>query len=214
MYYRYLARLVLLEKGKKNKERSEDETDFSWAIRKFYFSAKKMFLRDTYDHMLASRYMTPEGRLMETAPSWYSFEHYYYRHGYNKSIKCMVPRGELSNYQRNERTLFGSTMTWKDKAGAFQMDATEADIYLVSHFDRSMVVGRPNIYMAVDTATQLIAGIYIGLEQQETEAQVAVIKSIQAIVDAVDGPVGPEGKTKQKGADIRLNRADERIRLT
>lgn len=168
MYYRYLARLVLLEKGKQNKERNEDEANFSWAIRKFYFSAKKMSLRDTYDHMLASRYMTPEGRLMETAPSWYSFEHYYYRHGYNKSIKCMVSRGGLSNYQRNERPLFGSTMKWKDKAGAFQMDATEADIYLVSRFDRSMVVGRPNIYMAVDTATQLIAGIHIGLDAGES----------------------------------------------
>lgn len=168
MYYKYLARLVLLEKGKQNKERNEDEANFSWAIRKFYFSAKKMSLRDTYDHMLASRYMTPEGRLMETTPSWYSFEHYYYRHGYNKSIKCMVSRGGLSNYQRNERPLFGSTMRWKDKAGAFQMDATEADIYLVSRFDRSMVVGCPNIYMAVDTATQLIAGIHIGLDAGES----------------------------------------------
>lgn len=168
MYYRYLARLVLLEKGKQNKERNEDEANFSWAIRKFYSSAKKMSFRDTYDHMLASRYMTPEGRLMETTPSWYSFEHYYYRHGYNKSIKCMVSRGGLSNYQRNERPLFGSTMRWKDKAGAFQMDATEADIYLVSRFDCSMVVGCPNIYMAVDTATQLIAGIHIGLDAGES----------------------------------------------
>ncbi|MEQ2428995.1 hypothetical protein [Enterocloster hominis (ex Hitch et al. 2024)] len=48
------------------------------------------------------------------------------------------------------------------------MDATEADIYLVSRFDRTAVVGRPNIYMAVDTATQLIAGIYIGLDAGET----------------------------------------------
>ncbi|MFR2827202.1 MAG: hypothetical protein ACLTCQ_23500 [Enterocloster bolteae] len=50
-------------------------------------------------------------------------------------------------------------MRWKDRVGAFQMDATEADIYLVSRFDRSVVVGRPSIYMAVDTATQLAAGI-------------------------------------------------------
>ncbi|MCQ5145141.1 transposase family protein [Enterocloster bolteae] len=167
LYYKYLARLVLMEKGGRAREKDEDGRNFDWAIRKFYFSAKKMSLRDTYDHMLAARYMTPEGKLMEVVPSWYSFEHYYYRHGYSKSIKCSVSRGGLSNYQRNERPLYGSTMKWKDRVGAFQMDATEADIYLVSRFDRSVVVGRPSIYMAVDTATQLIAGIYIGLDAGE-----------------------------------------------
>ena len=47
------------------------------------------------------------------------------------------------------------------------MDATQADIYLVSRLDKSAVIGRPNIYMAVDTATQLIAGIYVGLDAGE-----------------------------------------------
>ena len=55
------------------------------------------------------------------------------------------------------------------------MDATEADIYLVSRFDRSQVIGRPNIYMAVDTATQLITGIYVGLEGGE----LAVLKCLE-----------------------------------
>ena len=159
LYYKYLTRLVLMEKGGRERGKDRDVRHFDWAIRKFYFSAKKMSLRDTYDHMLASRYMTPDGKLMEVVPSWYSFEHYYYRHGYSKSIKCSVSRGGLSNYQRNKRPLYGSTMRWKDRVGAFQMDATEADIYLVSRFDRSVVVGRPSIYMAVDTATQLVAGI-------------------------------------------------------
>ena len=42
------------------------------------------------------------------------------------------------------------------------MDATIADIYLVSRFNRKDVVGRPNVYLAVDTATQLIVGFYVG----------------------------------------------------
>lgn len=48
------------------------------------------------------------------------------------------------------------------------MDATQADIYLVSRLDRKAVIGRPNIYLAVDTATQLIAGVYVGLEAGES----------------------------------------------
>ena len=47
------------------------------------------------------------------------------------------------------------------------MDATQADIYLVSRLDRSEVIGRPYIYLAVDTATQLIAGVYVGMDAGE-----------------------------------------------
>ena len=47
------------------------------------------------------------------------------------------------------------------------MDATQADIYLVSRLDRSEVLGRPYIYLAVDTATQLIAGVYVGMDAGE-----------------------------------------------
>lgn len=54
------------------------------------------------------------------------------------------------------------------------MDETQADIYLVSQFDRSRIIGRPNIYLAVDTATQLIAGVYVGLDAGE-EAVAACI---------------------------------------
>lgn len=63
------------------------------------------------------------------------------------------------------------------------MDATQADIYLVSRLDRSQVVGRPYIYLAVDTATQLIAGIYVGLEAGEQ----AVIRCLtNAAMDKVE----------------------------
>ena len=63
------------------------------------------------------------------------------------------------------------------------MDATQADIYLVSRKDRSIVVGRPYIYMAVDTATHLIAGVYVGFDCDET-AVMACIE--QATSDKVE----------------------------
>jgi len=63
------------------------------------------------------------------------------------------------------------------------MDATQEDIYLVSHLDRGIVIGRPNIYLAVDTATQLITGLYVGLESDET----AVMKCLEcAAMDKVE----------------------------
>lgn len=54
------------------------------------------------------------------------------------------------------------------------MDSTQADIYLVSRADRSVVVGRPYIYLAVDTATHLIAGVYVGFSCDETAVMTCI----------------------------------------
>ena len=63
------------------------------------------------------------------------------------------------------------------------MDATQADIYLVSRQDRSIVVGRPYIYLAVDTATHLIAGVYVGYSCDETAVMACIA---QAASDKVE----------------------------
>ena len=63
------------------------------------------------------------------------------------------------------------------------MDATQADIYLVSRADRSVVVGRPYIYLAVDTATHLIAGVYVGYSCDETAVMACIA---QAASDKVE----------------------------
>ncbi|WP_097006946.1 Mu transposase C-terminal domain-containing protein [Lacrimispora amygdalina] len=168
LYFRHLAGLSLVEKRQKQeKPETKEQKDFAWAIDSFYYSAKKMSLRSTYDLMLLSRYTDTDGYLMENHPSWYCFRHYFYEKNYNKKSRAVISRNGLSDYQRNIRPLFGSAMNWKSKIGAFQIDATQADIYLVSRLDKSAVIGRPNIYMAVDTVTQLIAGIYVGLEAGE-----------------------------------------------
>ena len=167
LYYMYLAKeTVGGEREGAGRPDPEKYSDFKWAIETFYFSAKRMPLRMAYDLMLTQRYMK-DGKLDQNAPTWDSFRHYYYGRGFHRRIRKSVTREGLSNYQRNQRLLTGSAMAWKDRIGAFQMDATEADIYLVSRFDRSAVIGRPYIYLAVDVATQLIAGVYVGLKSGE-----------------------------------------------
>nr|WP_246427779.1 Mu transposase C-terminal domain-containing protein [Paenibacillus phyllosphaerae] len=46
----------------------------------------------------------------------------------------------------------------------FQIDATVADVYLVSEYRREWIIGRPIIYIVIDVFSRYIAGIYIGLE--------------------------------------------------
>ena len=165
LYYRYLATGQV--SFSKNREKSLNKT-YDWAIKTFYFSAKKFSLRAAYDMMLVKRYTSAEGKLLENVPSWSSFRNHFYSRGYHKQPQKSIARSGLTNYQRNERPVFGSSTDWRDTPGSYQMDATQADIYLVSRHDRSKVIGRPFIYLAVDTATQLIAGLYVGLECDES----------------------------------------------
>lgn len=168
LYFRQLAGRPLVEERKlPEKPETQEQKNFRWAIDTFYYSAKKMSLRSAYDMMLLSRYTDADGHLIMEHPSWHCFRHYFYGENCNNKSRSTIARNGLTDYQRNKRPLFGSAMSWRDKIGAFQMDATQADIHLVSRLDKSAVIGRPNIYMAVDTATQLIAGIYVGLDAGE-----------------------------------------------
>ncbi len=172
IYYRYLAKGEL---GTHLIREPKKQPVFDWAIQKYYFSAKRLSLRAAFDMMLVQKYTNASGQLLADTPSWSSFQRYYYSRGYHKKPEKVISREGLSHYQRNCRPVFGSASDWRPRPGSYQMDATEADIYLVSRFDRSSVIGRPYIYLAVDTATQIIAGVYIGLEAGE----LAVLKCLE-----------------------------------
>lgn len=46
----------------------------------------------------------------------------------------------------------------------FEIDATIADIYLVSRFNRNWIIGRPVVYVVIDVLTRMIVGVHVGLE--------------------------------------------------
>ena len=46
----------------------------------------------------------------------------------------------------------------------YQIDATVGDIYLVSQFDRSNIIGRPVMYFVIDAFSRMVTGMYVGLE--------------------------------------------------
>lgn len=176
-YYRYLSTGTLTARRKPSAP--QRNPNFDWAIQKFYFSSKRMSLQASYEMMLVQRFSDVNGQLLPDAPTWPSFRHYYYSRNYNKQPQKVIAREGLSHYQRNCRPIFGTASQWRPVPGAFQMDATQADIYLVSSLDRSIVIGRPNLYMAVDSTTQLIAGIYVGLDCDETAVMRCLVNAAQ-----------------------------------
>ena len=181
LYYRYLATGRLTAKRAARKQ-TQNSQAIERAIRQYYYGSKRLSLRSAYEMMLLEDYVGPEGEMDSDAPTWSQFRHYYYGHSLHKDPQKIIAREGLTKYQRDHRPAWGSSAGWRPQPGSYQMDATQADIYLVSRQERSIVVGRPYIYLAVDTATHLIAGVYIGFSCDET-AVMACIE--QATMDKV-----------------------------
>lgn len=181
LYYRYLATGRLMKKRKQ--QISESNQIMAQAIRRYYYGSKRLSLRAAYEMMLLEDYVGHNGEFDSDAPTWSQFRHYYYDKGYHKNPQKVIAREGLTKYQRDHRPAWGSSAGWRPQPGSYQMDATQADIYLVSRQDRSIVVGRPYIYLAVDSATHLIAGVYVGFDCDET-AVMACIE--QAAMDKVE----------------------------
>ena len=133
--------------------------DYEAAIRKYYFSAKRNSLRTAYELYILENY-TNKGVLADEIPSWSSFRLYYFRH-FRGDPQREIAREGLTAYQRNNRPLYGSAMQYRESVRCYQVDETQGDIYLVSKWERSKVIGRPNVYLAIDTASGLIAGVYV-----------------------------------------------------
>ena len=184
LYYLYLAKRILIEQ-KTGKKRLDEiyQKDFEWAIHSFYYSAQRLSLQTTYDMLLLTKYTTQDGKLKDKIPSWNSFRYFFYQGGYHKNIRKEISREGLTHYQRNSRPILGTAMKWKTKIGYYQMDATVADVYIVSRFDRKAIIGRPNIYFAVDIVSQLIAGIYVGLENGGHAVMMCLVNAAENKVD-------------------------------
>jgi hypothetical protein len=68
-------------------------------------------------------------------------------------------------WELTERALIGTSaaQTWGPGA-RYQIDATIADVYLVSRLDPTKIIGRPVLYVVIDVFSRLVVGVYVGLE--------------------------------------------------
>lgn len=123
----------------------EGESGFPYAHRRF---------KDRYVNMFPD---TP----LEERPTRGQMYHFYKRE-YGK-VEQIVKRMSRIEYSKDVRPLSGTAGA--DVAGPgsrFEIDATIADIYLVSDSDRQNIIGRPVVYIVVDVFSRMVAGLYIG----------------------------------------------------
>jgi putative transposase len=96
-------------------------------------------------------------------PSFEQFKYYYYQER-NQSEEIIALEGQ-NEYDRNVRpVLCNSTEMAFGPGAVYQIDATVGDIYLVNDFNREYLIGRPVIYIVIDTFSRLITGFAVTLE--------------------------------------------------
>ncbi|MGF1987477.1 MAG: Mu transposase C-terminal domain-containing protein [Nostoc sp. ZfuVER08] len=153
----------------------EDKRLFRFAIAKFYNNSKENFLTTAYDLMIKKYYsedfyydengvkksilIPPDKR-----PTFTQFK-YWYEVEQTDIRKTMISRKGSRKYALENRAITGtSQMETIGPGSRYQIDATIADLYLVSLYNPNWIIGRPVIYVVIDVFSRMITGVYVGLE--------------------------------------------------
>jgi transposase InsO family protein len=130
------------------------------AIEKFYFTRKTSFSVAYRQFKLLFRTLYRDVVENET-PTEPQMRHFY--SSQYKAIDKAINRISENAYRKDVRALVStSTVQAIGPGSRYEIDATTADIYLVSDDDSNRVIGRPTLYILIDVFTRMVAGFYIG----------------------------------------------------
>lgn len=132
-------------------------------------------LRGAYNHMLIKHYpdcvrlnpdkplATPTILLPDSVPTFAQFLHLWETD--HSPEERQRRRLRARGFERLTKMLVTGTLRDVRGPGArYYIDATIADVYVVSRYNRNRIIGRPTLYLVVDDFSRLIVGLYIGLE--------------------------------------------------
>lgn len=116
-------------------------------------------------------------------PTIWQFK-YFYEREFTK-VAQLTARTNPIIYAKDIRELYSTVNTQVLGPGSrYEIDATIADIYLVSDSDRACIVGRPTIYLVADVFSRMVVGFYIGFENA---SYVTAMQALQvAMTDKVE----------------------------
>jgi len=118
----------------------------------------------------------------EEIPSKWQMLHFYKRE--YAQANSLEKRTDRIKYNKDVRPLDSTANTNVLGPGSrYEIDATIADIYLVSDSERGNIVGRPVIYLVKDVFSRMVTGFYVGFENA---SYVAAIQALSvAMTDKV-----------------------------
>lgn len=215
----------------------QDRANFSKAVKKYYLNRNKLSIKDVYEKLLADSYTKPRSGELEKIellpadeiPTLRQFRYWYSK---NRDVVTEQKKrdGEKA-FDLTGRSIMGKADYGLMGPGAqFQVDATVGDIYLVSRFDRSNLIGRPVMYFVIDAFSRMVTGMSIGLEGPSwvgampalanmATDKVTYCKEFGVAVDAAEWPchhvpaslLGDRGEMESRNADNLVNMLGIRI---
>jgi len=125
-----------------------------------YNKTRHVSLRQAYIELLDRFYIDQvSGKLADAYPTEMQFR--YHAHKYINPVKRMGTR----KFNKDLRGITGNSREEAMGPGdKYQIDATIADIGLVSARDHRTIIGRPTLYFVTDVFSRIISGFYVGLE--------------------------------------------------
>lgn len=151
----------------------ETKQIFRIAISRYYNTTKGNPLTTAYNLMIKEFFVQdykyengvkkPIIKPLDEIPTITQFRYWYEK---ERNIKKEISsRKSAKKFELKHRAILGeSTHEAMGPGALFQIDATIADVYLVSRYDRNWIIGRPIVYSIMDVFSRMITGIYIGLE--------------------------------------------------
>lgn len=152
---------------------TEEDFEIFAEYAKRYVRKGALRLIDVYDDMVRERYsdviIASNGMKRVVSygqgrtPTYRQFYYWYSKHR-DRNAETVGRKG-TSEMNLKERASLGKADFRMQGPGAqYQIDATIADVYLVSRFNRANIIGRPVVYFVKDAASRMPVGLYVGLE--------------------------------------------------
>ncbi len=151
----------------------ETKKIFRIAINRYYHTSKENSLKVAYEFMVKDFYTENYSLVsgirqpilidVSLVPSYAEFKYWYEKE--NDIKKKLASRRGDKKYQLNNRAITGkSDKNIIGPGSKYQIDATVADVYLVSRSNRDWIIGRPIVYVVIDVFSRIVTGLYVGLE--------------------------------------------------
>ena len=147
---------------------------FRQGTRIFYDTPKKRGKREAFERILArffnkgkdpdpDKIPIPIMPSVDEMPSFRQYQ-YWYNNEWD-TIRSTIAREGIGAYNLRSRAAIGSLRPAIPGPGyLYEIDATVADVYLVSAFNRRRIIGRAVIYVVIDVFSNLIVGVSVSFE--------------------------------------------------
>ncbi len=174
--------------------------------KKFYESSDGLTLKEAYKKTMEWLFkdgyvMAHTGMLVPTLPpegaypSYRQFVYWYKKE--KRDVPAKLARVGPREFQLTSRAMMGNATREAFGPGStYQIDSTIVDLNLVSSLDRALIVGRPVLYVVIDTFSRMVKGFSVSFEHASWRAALLALENVTTDKEVFCTSLGLPGVTK------------------